>query len=86
MLARMPFDEGSDAKRRIQCLFTLKAEGLSANARTSPQQQIPRRPVGSVPFDPVAGVVTDIARIDGRLDGFEKCLQRIEKRLELIEA
>lgn len=48
--------------------------------------RIPRRPVGSVPFDPVAGVVTDIARIDGRLDGFEKCLQRIEKRLELIEA
>jgi hypothetical protein len=29
---------------------------------------------------------TDIARIDGRLDGFEQRLQRIEKRLELIEA
>jgi septal ring factor EnvC (AmiA/AmiB activator) len=34
----------------------------------------------------MAIVVTDIARIDGRLDGFEQRLGRIEKRLELIEA
>jgi septal ring factor EnvC (AmiA/AmiB activator) len=31
-------------------------------------------------------VITDIARIDTRLDGFETRLARIEKRLDLVEA
>jgi hypothetical protein len=31
-------------------------------------------------------VVTDIARVDARLDGFDKRLDRIEKRLNLVEA
>lgn len=34
----------------------------------------------------LAHVGTDIARIDARLDGFEKRLARIEKRFDLIEA
>jgi hypothetical protein len=31
-------------------------------------------------------IVTDIARIDSRLDEFDRRLARIEKRLELVEA
>lgn len=31
-------------------------------------------------------VVTDIARIDSRLDEFDRRLARIEKRLELVDA
>ncbi len=31
-------------------------------------------------------VVTDIARIDLRLDNFDKRLRRIEERLDLVEA
>jgi hypothetical protein len=34
----------------------------------------------------LAHIGTDIARIDARLDGFEKRLARIEKRFDLIEA
>ncbi len=34
----------------------------------------------------VAHIGTDIARIDGRLDGFEKRLAHIERRIGLIDA
>jgi hypothetical protein len=41
--------------------------------------------VGSVE-QKTAIVVTDIARLDARLDDFSKRLRRIESRLDLVEA